>query len=118
MYSLFFMAIVISTGEKEKKRGMLRRRIQLDCWLADWLNRWRPGEEKEEKKRRLIIHTFLSFSLSFFETTLIYEQAGQARALFVDLSHRAHAHTYIHVEAEIVCRHEFIRLYQLDLSKV
>jgi hypothetical protein len=66
VFFLFFVPIVISTGEKEKNRGMLRRRIQLDCWLTDWLATRRREGRKEASTDYSCFSLSLSLSPSFF----------------------------------------------------
>ena len=91
VFSLSLSALCADRHINERAEGRARERKREKARNVEKKNTirllagWRPDvEEKEEKKRRLIIHAFLSLSLSpslvFFETTLTYERAGQARA--------------------------------------
>jgi hypothetical protein len=64
MFFLLFVPIVISTGEKEKKRGMLRRNtIRL---LADWLAIWMATRRSRGRKEASTDYSYFFSSLSHF----------------------------------------------------
>jgi hypothetical protein len=84
------------TNEREREKEWNVEEENTIGLLAGYMN----GDPARRRKKRSIACLFMLFSLStFFETTLILEQAGQTRehekAPFVDLSHRTYIHIYI-----------------------